>query len=54
MSVMLANLISDMEGDRTTRAMMVLEFMRETIRRLEEKDAAQMIDPREIHGGVTS
>ena len=53
-SVMLANLISDMEGDRTTRAMMVLEFMRETIRRLEEKDAAQMIDPREIHGGVTS
>ena len=53
-SVMLANLISDIASDRATRAMMVLEFMQETIRRLGEKDAAQMIDPREIYGGVTS
>lgn len=53
-SAMLANLISDMESDRATRARMVLEFMQETIRRLGEKDAAQMINPREIHGGVTS
>lgn len=53
-SVMLANLITDIASDRATRARMVLEFMQETIRRLGEKDAAQMIDPREIHGGVTS
>ena len=53
-SVMLANLISDIASDRATRARMVLEFMQETIRRLGEKDAAQMIDPREIRGGVTS
>jgi len=53
-STMLANLISDIASDRTTRAMMVLEFMRETIGRLEEKDAAQMIDPRDIYGGATS
>lgn len=53
-STMLADLISDIASDRATRAMMVLEFMKETIKRLGEKDTAQMIDPREIHGGVTS